>query len=231
MNRSLKQIADFVHARVIGDDGVEVKGIASVASAKPGDLVFIENEKNLAAAMGSEASGVIAGRFAETLGGSKPMLVCDQPRLAFVRAAGLFVPDEAKSGIVHPTAVVHESAKLGRNVRVEARAVLGKGVEIGDGSRIGAGSVIAEGVRIGKNCELYPNVTVYSGTCMGEGVIIHAGAVLGSDGFGYVRDAKSGRYEKFPQIGRLEIGDDVEIGANSTVDRGALDVTRIGRGT
>jgi len=104
-------------------------------------------------------------------------------------------------------------------------------VQIGDNTRIGAGCVMGANVVIGRDCELYPNVTVYSGVRIGDRVVVHAGAVLGSDGFGYVRDEKTGRYEKFPQIGRLEIEDDVEIGANATIDRGALDVTRIGRGT
>jgi len=104
-------------------------------------------------------------------------------------------------------------------------------VQIGDNTRIGAGCVMGANVVIGRDCELYPNVTVYSGVRIGDRVVVHAGAVLGSDGFGYVRDEKTGRYEKFPQIGKLEIEDDVEIGANATIDRGALDVTRIGRGT
>ncbi len=112
-----------------------------------------------------------------------------------------------------------------------AYVVLGQGVQIGDNTRIGAGCVMGANVVIGRDCELYPNVTVYSGVRIGDRVVVHAGAVLGSDGFGYVRDEKTGRYEKFPQIGRLEIEDDVEIGANATIDRGALDVTRIGRGT
>jgi len=116
-------------------------------------------------------------------------------------------------------------------VKVDERVVIGEGAEIGPGSRIGAGSVIGAKVRMGNDCELHPNVTVYPGTRLGNRVIVHAGAVLGSDGFGYVRDEKTGHYEKFPQRGQLEIGDDVEIGANSTIDRGALDVTRIGRGT
>ncbi|PYX13027.1 MAG: UDP-3-O-(3-hydroxymyristoyl)glucosamine N-acyltransferase, partial [Acidobacteria bacterium] len=109
--------------------------------------------------------------------------------------------------------------------------VIGEGVQIGSGSSIGAGSVIGAKVIIGNDCELHPNVTIYPGTRLGNRVVIQAGAVLGSDGFGYVRDKETGHYEKFPQIGRLEIEDDVEIGANSTIDRGALDVTRIGRGT
>ena len=110
------------------------------------------------------------------------------------------------------------------------RAVIGQQVEIGDRTWIGPGAVIGSNTSIGSDCEFYPNVTIYSGTKLGERVIVHAGAVLGSDGFGYVRDRATGHYEKFPQAGRLEIGDDVEIGANSTVDRGALDATRIGRG-
>jgi UDP-3-O-[3-hydroxymyristoyl] glucosamine N-acyltransferase len=231
MKRSLKEIAEAVQAQVVGDAAVEVKGISSIASATKGDLVFVENEKSLGAALASKASGVIAGRFAESQGGSKPLLLCDQPRLAFARAARLFETEKTRAGMVHPTAVVHASARLAAGVTVGERAVIGEAVEVGEGTRVGAGCVIAAGARMGKDCVLYPSVTVYSGTRIGDRVIIHAGAVLGSDGFGYVRDENSGRYEKFPQVGRLEIGDDVEIGANSTVDRGALDVTRIGRGT
>jgi UDP-3-O-[3-hydroxymyristoyl] glucosamine N-acyltransferase len=126
--------------------------------------------------------------------------------------------------------VVDASARLGKDVAVEERAVIGKQVEIGDGTWIGPGTVIGSNARVGRDCELYPNVSVYRGARLGDRVIVHAGAVLGSDGFGYVRDPSNGRYEKFPQAGRLEIGDDVEIGANSTIDRGALEVTRIGRG-
>jgi UDP-3-O-[3-hydroxymyristoyl] glucosamine N-acyltransferase len=120
---------------------------------------------------------------------------------------------------------------LGTGVRVEARAVIGERARIKDRARIGAGSVIGAGVTIGSQCEIYPNVTIYPGTTVGDRVMIHAGAVLGSDGFGYVRDRKTGHYEKFPQVGRLVIEDDVEIGANATVDRGALEETRIRRGT
>ena len=125
---------------------------------------------------------------------------------------------------------MHASAQLANNVTVEERVVIGEDAHIGESTRIGAGSVIGARVSIGCNCDLYPNVTIYPGVRLGDRVIVHAGAVLGSDGFGYVRDQATGRYEKFPQIGRLEIEDDVEIGANTTIDRGALDVTRIGRG-
>ena len=133
-------------------------------------------------------------------------------------------------GTVHATAVVPSSVALGDDVTIEARAVIGEGAKVGEGSRIAEGCAIGAGVVLGKGCEIYPNVTIYPGTKLGDRVIVHAGAVLGSDGFGYVRDRKTGHYEKFPQVGRLIIEDDVEIGANSTIDRGALDETRIRRG-
>ena len=231
MKRSLKEIAELVQARVVGDAAIEVTGVSSIASSGPGDLVFVDSEKSLGAALTSKAGAVIVGKFAESNRGSKTLLICDQPRLAFARAARLFEAEKTRAGSVHPTAIVHESARLGTGVTIAERVVIHDGVEVGEGTWVGAGCVVAAGVQIGKDCALYPNVTVYSGTRIGDRVLIHAGAVLGSDGFGYVRDEKNGHYEKFPQVGRLEIGDDVEIGANATVDRGALDVTRIGRGT
>jgi UDP-3-O-[3-hydroxymyristoyl] glucosamine N-acyltransferase len=120
---------------------------------------------------------------------------------------------------------------LGKNVAIGPRAILGEYVKIGDETTIGPGSVIGDDVAIGPYCRLDPNVTIYPDTTLGDRVIVQAGAVLGSAGFGYVRDSETGRYEQSPQIGRLVIEDDVEIGANSTIDRGALDETRIRRGT
>jgi UDP-3-O-[3-hydroxymyristoyl] glucosamine N-acyltransferase len=231
MKRSLKEIAKLVQGRVLGDGNVEVSGIASIHSATAGDLVFVEDEKNLGTALESKAGTVITGEFAVGKPSTKPLLVCAQPRLAFARAAQALSAPAAPAGGIHPSAIVHSSARLGKSVSVGERVVIGEGVEIGERTRIGAGCVIGARVKIGSDCQLYPNVTIYDGARLGERVIVHAGAVLGSDGFGYARDQATGRYEKFPQIGRLEIGDDVEIGANSTVDRGALDVTRIARGT
>jgi UDP-3-O-[3-hydroxymyristoyl] glucosamine N-acyltransferase len=233
MKRSLQQIADAIGVRLIGDGGVEVGGVASIRSAKADDLVFVEDEKHLAAAMQSGAAAVIAGEFASSVTPTRPMLISDQPKLAFARAAELLRQEMSSNGgpaSLHPTAVVHPSVVLEFGVSVEARAVLGENVRIGLGSRIGAGCAVGAGVTIGRGSQIYPNVTIYSGTALGDRVIVHAGAVLGSDGFGYVRDRKNGRYEKFPQVGTLVIEDDVEIGANATVDRGALEETRIRRG-
>ena len=244
MKRSLQQIAEAVGARLIGEGRVEVSAVASIESASADDLVFVEDEKHLAAALQSHAGAVIAGEFAaefaETLAASlssnRPLLLSNHPKLAFARAARFLregsQPDSrAEQGSAHTTAVIHSSVVLGPGVVVEERAVVGEQAQIGEYTRIGTGCAIAAGVKIGHDCEIYPNVTIYPGTTLGDRVIVHAGAVLGSDGFGYVRDRKTGHYEKFPQVGRLVIEDDVEIGANATIDRGALDETRIRRGT
>jgi UDP-3-O-[3-hydroxymyristoyl] glucosamine N-acyltransferase len=233
MKHSLARIATVAEARVIGDARIEVSSVASIASAGPDDLVFVEDEKHLAAALLSCAGAVIAGEFAAQASHSRALLISDHPKLAFARAAQLLrqgSPPDSGQGSVDPSAVVHPSAVLGAGARIAERVVIGAQAQIGDKTRIGAGCVIGEGVRIGRDCEIYPNVTIYPATTLGDRVIIHAGAVLGSDGFGYVRDRRSQRYEKFPQVGRLVIEDDVEVGANTTIDRGALDETRVRRG-
>ena len=230
MKRSLQQIAEFVGARVVGDGSIEVSGVASLHSAGPADLVFVEDEKHLAAALASRAGGVIAGTFATEPISARPLLISDHPKLAFARAARLLGEPTLPTMGAHATAVIHPSARLGPGVVVEGRAVLNEKVEIGERTHIGENCAIGAGVVIGNDCAIYPNVTIYPATRIGNRVIVHAGAVLGSDGFGYVRDGKTGRYEKFPQVGRLVIEDDVEIGANATIDRGALDETRIRRG-
>jgi UDP-3-O-[3-hydroxymyristoyl] glucosamine N-acyltransferase len=233
MKRTLKQIADAVGARLVGSDQAEIGSVASIESASSHDLVFVEDEKHLAAALQSRAGSIIAGEFAASAAGGKPLLITDHPKLAFARAARILRENSASDSAqerIHATAVVHPSAKIASSVRVEARAVIHGDAEIGEGSRVGSGCAIGASVKIGCECEIYPNVTIYPGATLGNRVIVHAGAVLGSDGFGYVRDRKTGHYEKFPQVGRLVIEDDVEIGANATIDRGALDETRIRRG-
>ena len=226
----LKKVAELIHARLIGNGDVEIAGVASIESASAGDLIFVEDKEYLPRALKSSASAVLVGDFGAA-DSSKPLLVSAQPRLAFARAARHLAPNSDHRYTIHPSAIVHPSARLAKEVQVDERAVIGEGAKIGSGSSIGAGSVIGTNVIMGNDCELHPNVTIYPGTRLGNRVVIQAGAVLGSDGFGYVRDKETGHYEKFPQIGKLEIEDDVEIGANSTIDRGALDVTRIGRGT
>jgi UDP-3-O-[3-hydroxymyristoyl] glucosamine N-acyltransferase len=232
MPQTLQALAKFISARLIGDGSIAVTKVASIAQAQPGDLVFVQQKNDLAEALASPASAVIAGEFAAAAStASKPLLIAAQPRLAFASAGALLHPPKTYTAGVHPTAVVHLSAKIASTAAVEAHAVIDANAIIGARARIGAGCTIGEGVVIGDDCDLYPRVVIYAGTTLGRRVIVHAGAVLGSDGFGFVRDEVNGRYQKFPQIGELIIGDYVEIGANCAIDRGALDKTIIGAGT
>ncbi len=231
MERTVQEVADFIQARVIGNGTARLTGISSISGAKSGDLIFVHEEKSLSAALRSGASAVIAGTFASQASTNKPLLICPQPRLAFAKAAQLLRPKIERAPGIHPSAIVHPTACLHDSVTIAERVVISERVEIAAKTFIGAGSVIGADSSIGADCELHPNVTLYPGVRVGNRVIVHAGTVLGSDGFGYVHDPATGRYEKFPQIGRLEIEDDVEIGANVTIDRGALQVTRIKRGT
>lgn len=222
-------------AKVLGaelrpaDADAEVTGVASAASATAETLVFAEDAASLNIALASGAAAVIVSPRITPPESAKILLVGAQPRLLFARAARMLRPDEAETG-VHPTAVVDRSASLGERVSIGAYAVIENGAVIGAGTRIGSGAVIGAGVRIGANCRIYPRVVIYAGSELGDRAVVHAGAVLGSDGFGYVRDAVSGEYLQFPQQGRLVIEDDVELGANTTIDRGALEETRIERG-
>src|SRR6202522_3457833 len=224
MKRSVREIAEAVGARLVGDGDATVGGVASIASASPDDLVFVADEKHLADALQSLAGAVIAGEFASASSTNKPLLISAHPKLTFARAARWLyeqssekTPSKENSCIVHTTAIVSAAARLGAGVLVEARAVVAERAEIGEGTIIGAGAVVGREVKIGSGCRIYPQVTIYPGTIIGDRVIVHAGAVLGSDGFGYVRDGEDGQgaYEKFPQVGRLVIEDDVEIGANT----------------
>jgi UDP-3-O-[3-hydroxymyristoyl] glucosamine N-acyltransferase len=234
MKQTLRDLAEKLGCRLLGDSSITVTSVSSLQSATSDCLVFVEDAQYLDTALGSSAAAVIAGDFAAgniaASAASKPILISPQPRLAFARAARL-LRDPDRNRVVHPSAIVPASAEIGKNVAIGPRAILGDHVKVGDETTIGSGSVIGDDAVIGSHCRLDPNVTVYPGTTLGDRVIVQAGAVLGSAGFGYVRDSQTGRYEQSPQIGRLVIEDDVEIGANSTIDRGALDETRIRRGT
>jgi len=227
----LVQLAELLHAELRGGaQELEVSGVGSAKGATAETVVFAEDAAALTEAMKSEAAAVIVteqmGKDADFV---KPVLLVKHPKLAFARAAQLLRPPDTHRGI-HSTAVIDDSAVMGRHVSVGAQAVIEAGARIGDGSVIGAGAVIGRDVVVGAECRIYPRVVIYSGVELSDGVIVHAGAVLGSDGFGYVRDAATGEYVQFPQQGRLIVEGDVEIGANTTIDRGALDETRIARG-
>jgi UDP-3-O-[3-hydroxymyristoyl] glucosamine N-acyltransferase len=209
---------------------IEIGGVAAASNAAADQLVFAESEAALADAQASRAGAIVASRSVAGNATAKPLLLVSHPKLAFARAAELLRAEKPQEGI-HPSAVVDASASLEEGVYIGPNAIVREHAVIGAHSQIEAGVVVGAGVRIGRNCRIYPRIVLYPGTALGDRVIVHAGAVLGSDGFGYVRDDANGEYTKFPQQGRLIIEDDVEIGANTTIDRGALEETRIGRGT
>jgi len=216
-----------------GNPETALTGVESSPTATAQHLVFAEDATSAAKALASSAGAlVLKPGSLETYASNPAMAVieADQPRLWFAKAARLLRPAPHKPLIDQPH---HMGAhvKLGEDVVLGPDAVIGERAIIGAGTRIEAGAVIGEGVVLGENCRIYPRAVLYPGTTLGNRVVVHAGAVLGADGFGYVRDAKTGAYTQFPQQGTLLIEDDVEIGANSTIDRGALKQTRIGRGT
>ena len=232
----MSEIAEWVGAERIASEwadspNAEIVRVSGIGGAGPDSLVFAENDASVAAALASRAGAVLVPLNAQVPPDSaKPVLRVRQPRLAFSFAARRLRPEPAGES-VHATAIVAASARLASDVSVGAHAVIGRDACLDQGVRIGAGCVLGDGVRIGSRTRLYPRVVVYPGTTIGERVVVHAGAVLGADGFGYARDGSTGKYMQFPQQGTLVIEDDVEIGANTTIDRGALEETRIGRGS
>ena len=241
--RTIAELIDQLGGSLLlGDPASQVDHPAEPHRANPRSILFAESESTLAAALAAAPGLVVttdrlgagarsAGPASLTAGVPRTaLLACDQPRLWFALAARLLRPAAPAAGI-HPAAIVAPDAIVAADATVGPGAVLQSGVRVGARARIDAGVVLQAGVLVGQDCHLWPRVVVYSGTTLGNRVIVHAGAVLGADGFGYVRDRRTGRYTQFPQQGTLVIEDDVEIGANSTIDRGALAETRIGRGT
>jgi len=210
--------------------GAEIRQLSSIPSAQPGSLVFATEQASIDAAIASEATAILLPKdLADAASAAKPLLPSANPKLDFARAARLLRERERPTGI-HPSAVVDATATLADGVSIGPCAVVSAHATIGARTTIGAGAVVGEGVAIGADCRIHPRAVLYPGTVLGDRVVVHAGAGLGGDGYGYVRDPATGEYLQFPQQGKLMIEDDVEIGANTCIDRGALDATVIGRG-
>jgi UDP-3-O-[3-hydroxymyristoyl] glucosamine N-acyltransferase len=226
----LSELAERLGAELVGDSGADITGVAAPPLASAEHMVFAESETMLPAALASAAGAIITSARLADGARSKPLLLTRTPKLTFARAGHLLRRRDQQPG-VHPSAFVDASALLEEGVSIGPHVVIERDVVIGRDTTIDAGAVIGAGAGIGSGCHIYPRVVLYPGTDLGDRVIVHAGAVLGADGFGYVRDPATGEYTQFPQQGRLVVEDDVEIGANTTVDRGALEETRIASGT
>ena len=220
------EIAAFVGGELVGDGDVEISAAADAQGAGTGQIAFIDS-RELPDVIG--ASCILISEEAEAAAGVANIRV-KRPKLAFARIAALLHPPETREPQVHPTAVISPNARIGTGVFIGAFVCVGEGSEVGDGVHLRAGAKVGDGVRIGGGTILHPNVLVDDGCSVGSNVVLHSGVIIGADGFGYVLD-ENGEYIKFPQIGTVVIEDNVEIGANTCIDRGALGETRIGEGT
>jgi UDP-3-O-[3-hydroxymyristoyl] glucosamine N-acyltransferase len=226
MKRTAKELAEAIGAKLEGDGALEIAGVAAPERAGARDLIYVESAKHAKRAAASAALCVIAGEGMSLQ--KKTVLRSAQPKVAFAKAAALLLGRTPIATGIHPTAIVAPLARVADGASIGPYAVIGEDSHIGAGTQVGAHSVIGAGCWIGERCRIHPRVTLYNGVRIGHRVEIHSGAVIGADGFGYAFG--EGKYWKFPQAGIVEIGDDVEIGANTTIDRGSLDDTRIAEG-
>lgn len=225
----LGDLAVDLGGELFGDPEFVVRGVRDPREAEEHDLVFLFDNRFLPEVLASRARAVVAGKGAQKDLEGKFVLEVTNPRLAFARVLTFFFPPFRPPVGVHPLAFVHPRAKLGREVTVGPFAVIEEDASIGDRTCIFPQVYVGRGVRIGDDCLLYPQVVVREYCIIGNRVILHSGVVVGADGFGY--EWAAGKYEKIPQVGGVIIEDDVEIGANATIDRATLGYTRIGRGT
>jgi UDP-3-O-[3-hydroxymyristoyl] glucosamine N-acyltransferase len=225
--RTVAQLAAHVGGRVTGDGSVLIKGVASLEIAEEGEIAFVDDDRFLEAARESRASCLIVPEGARVE--AKCLIEAARPKLAFALIAELLHPSKRREPSIHPTAVVAASAEVSESAFIGAYVCVGEKTHVGAGVQVHDGAIIGGGVKIGRDCMIYPHVVIYDGVTLGERVILHACVVVGADGFGYIRSEDG--YHKFPQIGTVLIEDDVEVGAHTCIDRGALGQTRIGRGT
>ena len=226
MARTAGELAEHLESRIEGDALVTISGVASPERAGAEDLIYLDSPRRAKAATASAARCVIAQPGVRIAG--KTIIEASQPKLAFARAAVWLAPNRLPDTGIHRTAIVTPGAELAQDVFVGPYVVIEAGVQVGAGTAIEAFCFLGQGSRVGAHCHLHPRVTLYAGARLGNRVEVHSGAVIGGDGFGYV--FAEGRHWKFPQTGGLEIEDDVEIGCNTTIDRGSLETTRIGQG-
>ena len=228
MQKKVGEIAKLLGGELLGDPQLPVTGLSGIKEAQPGDLTFVANPKYFPLVEKTQASVIICPLDMTAAG--KVLIRVENPSLAFSQAVSIFIgkPVPLCQGI-HPTAIISPEARLGKDVNVGPYAVIEKGVVLGDRTTVGSHCYLGVEVTAGADCLIYPNVTIRERSVLGQRVIVHSGTVIGSDGFGYV--LVDGRHQKIPQVGIVEVQDDVEIGANVTIDRARFDKTVIGKGT
>lgn len=228
MTVTVRELAELVRGEVLGDGELPISNARTLAEAESGDITFVEHDKHLSAWHTSRASAAIVPRSVPVNG--RPIIRVADPLMAFAR-----VVQQLRGGrrdappSINPAAHIHPTARLGPGAGVGPGAVIGEGTEIGANATIHTGAVVGRGCKIGTDVVLHPHAVLYDDCVLGNRVVIHANAVIGADGFGY--RISNGRHVKVPQLGWVELEDDVEIGACSTIDRGTFGPTRVGTGT
>jgi UDP-3-O-[3-hydroxymyristoyl] glucosamine N-acyltransferase len=227
MNLTVAELAKQLAGEVTGDATAALTGFTMIDRAQAGHLTFAETPEYFAAAEASAATAIICGK--DSASDKKILIRVANPRIAFAKALAIFFPEPKFAPGIHPSAVIAKSAQVDPTAHVGPHCTVGERVKIGAGCVLQGGNFIGDDSTLGDGTNLFPNVTVYFRSQIGKRVRLHSGTVIGSDGFGYVLDA--GFHRKVPQVGNVVIGDDVEIGSNCSVDRGALGATVIGKGT
>jgi len=226
VKKSLKEIAEQIGGEIVGDASIEIEGVAGIEEARKGEITFISDIKHLPLLETTQASAVIVSR--EVKEAKVPLIQVENPYLAFSQVMRILIPHEKPSEGIHSSAIVSKGVDLGKKVSVGAHSVIEEKARIGNNTIIYPLVYIGKGSRVGKDCIIYPQVMIKEEVEIGNRVIIHSGAVIGSDGFGYI--PHEGKQHKVPQIGKVVIEDDVEIGANVTIDRATLGKTWIKSG-
>lgn len=227
MGMTLEEIAKAVGGEAAGDKDLVITGINSLSDAGPSEISFFSDRRYQDNLRTTRAGALLISQ--KTDGFKGPQIIVPHVELAYARAAALLAPPASRHAGISPEAVVHEKSLIGKDVSIYPLAYVAEGAEIGDGTTLFPGVFVGEGAKIGKKCLIYPNVAILDRCIIGNNVIIHSGAVVGGDGFGFVRDGAASI--KIPQIGIVQIDDDVEIGVNNCIDRAALGRTWIQRGT
>lgn len=228
MEKTLREIASIIDGKIIGDPEVVIRGVCGIKEAQKGDLTFVANPKYISLMDSTRASAIITSRDIKSA--PKPIITTENPSLAFAKMVSLMAPNEVvRPHGIHPSAVIGENVKLGKDVAIQPYVVVEDNAQIGDRTVLYAGVYVGHHTEIGRDGLIYPRVTVRERVIIGDKVIIHSGTVIGSDGFGFA--TVKGVHQKIPQIGTVVIEDDVEIGANVTIDRARFGKTLIGRGT
>jgi UDP-3-O-[3-hydroxymyristoyl] glucosamine N-acyltransferase len=223
----IKELALLIEGTIEGDDNVDITDLSGIESARQGDLTFATDEDKLRLAEGSSTTCVLTTKTSRK--STKTLIRVNNPKLAFLIAYNAFHAAASADPFIHPTVAILDSVTLGKNVRIGSHVSIEENVVIGDHTTIESGAVIKKNCKLGEHCQIHPNVVLHENVILKNKVVLHSGVIVGSDGFGYVRDRD--KIYKFPQLGTVVIEDSVEIGANCTIDRGSLGCTMIGEGT